>query len=202
MRKSPHILLIAAFLHISWKCAYCMFSRITWHSRRQFQYYLHFYYLFLLGFVTSTILLPTEWHQPCVRITVEWDGVVGFKQFCTTFQHISAAYLVFMQSAYFFKCRIKLTRLETPSVSDWLTARWPCSTWWCNRTARTPRCSWRARCRGRSRRTSTWTGTAGDSTLSCIHSTTAVADGPARRPACRASCYIQMWTLTATRITR
>jgi len=28
---------------------------------------LCFYYLFLVGFVTSTIWLPTQWHCPCVR---------------------------------------------------------------------------------------------------------------------------------------
>ena len=45
---------------------------------------------------------------------VERDGVVGFKQFCTIFPHISTTYLVFMRSAYSFffrKCRIKLTCL-------------------------------------------------------------------------------------------
>ena len=42
-------------------------------------------YLFLLGFVTSTIWLPTDWHHPCVRTPVERDGVAGFTQFCTTF---------------------------------------------------------------------------------------------------------------------
>ena len=42
----------------------------------------------MLSFVTSTIWLTTEWHHPCVRAArtaVEPDGVVGFKQFCTTF---------------------------------------------------------------------------------------------------------------------
>jgi len=34
--------------------------------------------------------------------SVERGGVVGFEQFCTIFPHISAAYLVFMRSAYFF----------------------------------------------------------------------------------------------------
>jgi len=33
--------------------------------------------------------------------------VVGFKQFCTIFPHISVAYLVFMWSQYFFKGHIK-----------------------------------------------------------------------------------------------
>ena len=39
---------------------------------------------------------------------MERDGLVGFKQFCTIFPHISATYLVFI---YFLKCRIKLTCL-------------------------------------------------------------------------------------------
>ena len=47
------------------------FFRINWHFRRQFQYSLCFYYLFLLGFVTLTILLPTEWHHPCAWTPVE-----------------------------------------------------------------------------------------------------------------------------------
>ena len=42
---------------------------------------------------------------------MEQDGVVGFKQFCTIFPHISAADLVLTRSAYFQKCRIKLTCL-------------------------------------------------------------------------------------------
>jgi len=46
---------------------------------------VYFYYLFLLGFVTSTVWLPTEWHHLCVQTAVERDGVVGFKQFCTIF---------------------------------------------------------------------------------------------------------------------
>jgi len=33
---------------------------------------------------------------------VERDGVVGFKQFCAIFQHISTVYVVFIRSAYFF----------------------------------------------------------------------------------------------------
>jgi len=44
-----------------------------------------FYYLFLLGFVTSTIWLPTVCHHPCIRTPVEWDGLVGFVQFGTIF---------------------------------------------------------------------------------------------------------------------
>ena len=35
--------------------------------------------------VTSTIWLTTEWYYPRVWTPVEWDGVVGFKQFCTTY---------------------------------------------------------------------------------------------------------------------
>ena len=57
--------------------------------RQQFQYYFCFCYLLLLDFVTSSIWLPTEWHHPCVRTPVEREGVVGFKQFCTIFPHIS-----------------------------------------------------------------------------------------------------------------
>jgi len=64
-----------------------------------------------ITFHYPTIWLPTEWHHPCVQTPVERDGVVGFKQFCTIFPQISAAYLVFTWSAYFFKCHIKLTRL-------------------------------------------------------------------------------------------
>ena len=47
------------------------------------------------------IWLPSELHHPCVQTPVKRDRVVGFKQFCTTFLHISAAYLVFIRSAYF-----------------------------------------------------------------------------------------------------
>jgi len=50
-----------------------------------------FLYLFLLGFVTSTIWLPTEWHHPRVRTSVQRDRGVGFKQFCNVFSHISTA---------------------------------------------------------------------------------------------------------------
>ena len=92
--------------------------RINWHFRRQFSYCLCFCYLFLSGFFTSTIWLPTEWHHPCVRTPVERDGVVGFKQFYTIFSHISFAYLVFMRSAYFFKCRIKLTCLTSVTLTS------------------------------------------------------------------------------------
>ena len=67
------------------QCACRIFFCKNWHLRRQFWYNLCFYYLFLLGFVTSTIWLPTERHHPCVRTPVERDGVVGFKQFCTIF---------------------------------------------------------------------------------------------------------------------
>jgi len=70
-----------------------------------------FCYLFLLGFVTSTIRLATDWHHPFVRISVERHGVDGFQQFCAIFPHLSAAYLVFIESVYFLKSRIKLTRL-------------------------------------------------------------------------------------------
>ena len=44
---------------------------------------------------------------------VERDGVVGFKQFCAIFQHISTVYVVFIRSAYFFfKCCMKPTCLS------------------------------------------------------------------------------------------
>jgi len=47
-------------------------------------------------------LLANRMAPSCVRTTVEPDGVVGFKQFCTIiFPHISAAYLAFVRSAYF-----------------------------------------------------------------------------------------------------
>ena len=51
------------------------FSCINWHFRQQFEYYLWFYCrsLLCLGFVTSTIWLPTEWHHPWVRTPVERD---------------------------------------------------------------------------------------------------------------------------------
>jgi len=76
--------------HFSVKCAYHIFFRIHWHFWRNFNVIHCFYCLFLLGFVTSTIWLPTAWHHPCVQTPVERDGVVGFKQFCTTFPlHIS-----------------------------------------------------------------------------------------------------------------
>ena len=46
-------------------------------------------------------LVAKKWHHPRVWTPVERDGVVGFKQFCTIFPHITAAYLAFMRSAYF-----------------------------------------------------------------------------------------------------
>jgi len=64
--RLPHISLTAAF--------FAYFSKMhIWHI---FPHKLAFltailiffcvFYLFLLGFVTSTIWLPTEWHHPCV----------------------------------------------------------------------------------------------------------------------------------------
>ena len=50
--------------------------------------------IWLLGFVTSTIWLPTEWRHPCVRTPVEQDRVVGFR--FAYFRRI----FVFMRSAY------------------------------------------------------------------------------------------------------
>ena len=78
-----------------------------------------------LGLVTSVICLPTEWHHPRVRTLVEWDGVVGFKQFCTTFPCISAAHLVFIRSTYFLK-RPQETDMPSSGVciSVWRTFVW------------------------------------------------------------------------------
>jgi len=62
---------------------------------------LCFYYLFLLGFVTSTIWLPAEWHCPCVRTPVERDGGSWFQAILyhvsAYFRHIFGVY----GSAYF-----------------------------------------------------------------------------------------------------
>jgi len=44
-----------------------IFFSISWHFRRHFKYYLCFDYIFLFGFVTSTMWLATEWHHPCVQ---------------------------------------------------------------------------------------------------------------------------------------
>ena len=76
--------------------------------------YLCFYYPFLLGFVTSTIRLPTEWHHPCVWSPVEQD-VFDFKQFCTVFQHIWCLCSLHI----FTKCHIKLTCLTVP-ICRWV----------------------------------------------------------------------------------
>ena len=55
------------FPHVSAKCTYRIyFSHKLAFSTAIFKYYLCFCYLFLLGFVTSTIWLPTEWHHACV----------------------------------------------------------------------------------------------------------------------------------------
>jgi len=76
---------------ISAKCAYHIFLT---HKLAFSTAILCFYCLLLLGFITSTIWLPTEWHDPCVRTPVERDGVVGFKQVCTIFPHIWYLYVV------------------------------------------------------------------------------------------------------------
>ena len=95
------------------------FTRINWHFRRQFKYSLCFCYPFLLGFVTSTIWLPTEWHHPCVRTPVERDGVAMVSSNSVPYFHIFAAYLVFMRSAYSFrKCRIKPTCLLSTCLHE------------------------------------------------------------------------------------
>ena len=81
-------------------CAYrILFPHKSPSSTAIVIFLVFFYYQAIsIGFVTSTIWLPIEWHRPCVRTPVERDGVVGFKQFCA----ISATYLVFMQFAQFF----------------------------------------------------------------------------------------------------
>jgi len=52
----------------------------------------------LLGFIISTICCQQNGTIHVSWTPVERDGVDSFKQFCTI---ISAAYLVFMRSAYF-----------------------------------------------------------------------------------------------------
>ena len=88
---------ITHFSHISGKCAYrILFPHKSTSSTAIVIFLVFFYYQAIsIGFVTSTIWLPIEWHRPCVRTPVEQDGVVGFKQFCA----ISATYLVFMRFA-------------------------------------------------------------------------------------------------------
>jgi len=67
--------------------------------------YLSFYYLFPLGFFILTIWLP------CVHpfMCLDPSGMRWRSWFQAILYHISAAYLVFMQSAYFFECCMKLT---------------------------------------------------------------------------------------------
>ena len=97
-RTLPH------FSHVSAKCAY----RIFFSHKLAFSTAILTSLAFILPmsirfrYLDSTIWLPTEWHHPCVRrIPVERDRVVGFKQFCTIYPHISVAYLAFMRCAYF-----------------------------------------------------------------------------------------------------
>jgi len=107
--RFPLISYIASFSHISAKCAYRIFSRINWHFRRQFQRYLCFYYLFLIGFVTSTNrMAPSLCLDPCGTRWGSWFQAI----LC----HISAAYLVFMRSAYFFQMPHKLSRTGLSKV--------------------------------------------------------------------------------------
>jgi len=49
--------------------------------------------------------------------------VVGFKQFCTIFPHISAAYLVFTRSAYYFFYKIP-HKTDVPSLAAAGRAAW------------------------------------------------------------------------------
>ena len=60
-----------------------------------------------LDHLVANRMAPSTCPDPC---GTRWGGWF-FKQFCIIFPHISTAYLVFMRSAYFFKRRIKLTRL-------------------------------------------------------------------------------------------
>jgi len=65
--------------------------------------------LFLLGFVTSTIWLPTEWHHPRVRTPVERDAAVQVSSNSVPyFRRIFGVYAVHI---FFGKCCIKLTCL-------------------------------------------------------------------------------------------
>ena len=73
---------IASFTYYSKVCKSQIFSAQIGISGGNFNT-ICFYYLFLLGFVTSTIWLPTERHHPCVWTPVEGDEVL--KQFCTIF---------------------------------------------------------------------------------------------------------------------
>jgi len=101
--------LLPHFSYISAKCTYCIFCRINWHFPRKFLIIP----VFLLPIsITSTTWFPTEWHQPCVWTSVERDGVVGFKQFCTIFPHIFAAYLVFMRHKNDMRKQIRATKVK------------------------------------------------------------------------------------------
>ena len=77
------------------------------------------HYLFLLCFVTSTIWLPTEWHHPCVQTTVERDGAVGFKQFCTIF-------LLLLFGVYTVRIFLKMSRkaFEMKGLRRMLQVSW------------------------------------------------------------------------------
>ena len=62
--------------------------------------------------------LVTEWHHPRVQTPVEWDGVVGFKQFCTIFPtHIWCL----CGPHIIFKCRIELTYLYLSNAASQLS---------------------------------------------------------------------------------
>ena len=81
-------------------CIHQQSAHITYFSLHKlaFSTAILILFVFLLGFITSTIWLPTEWHNN-VLDPVERDGVVGC---CEAIPyHISPAYLVFIWSAYF-----------------------------------------------------------------------------------------------------
>ena len=92
-----HISLCATFLaYFSKLCMSHIFPHKLAFSTEiliLFVFLLPITFLFLLGFVTSTIWLPTEWHHPCVWTSVERDGEVGSQ---AILYRICAAYLVFM----------------------------------------------------------------------------------------------------------
>jgi len=114
--------------HVSFMqmCDCCIF-RLLSHFPNIFPHKLAFLTSMLILFVFVLPLLPiyirfcyldhlvANSMAPCVQIPVEWDGVEGFKQFCTIFPHFSAAYLLFMQSSYFFKMPHKT---DMPNLQD------------------------------------------------------------------------------------
>ena len=102
--------LLAHFWHISTKCTLHIFpNKLTFSTAILilFVFLLPIYIRFCcLNHFFANRMAPSMCPDPCGTRWGSW-----FKQFCTIFPHISAAYLVFMWSAYFLKCCIKLTCL-------------------------------------------------------------------------------------------